>query len=167
MQLAQIAHHNAQILRHIKGGAVIAGNVPPQLSSPIVSQYHNPFPVFPLQSSSGGGHHGGAGGGGTKHFIVQTSNVVQHPPSAKYVTAAAAANSNAERYNNLMASSSNVAQTIVPNLKSNYLSVKDLNAQIKYLNSIHTSTEKMPITPVLMKSMFSSTTSRIPIIRFV
>lgn len=38
-QIAQIAHHNAQILRQIKG------------LHPPVTQYLNPFPVFPSANS--------------------------------------------------------------------------------------------------------------------
>lgn len=153
-QLAQIAHHNAHILRQIKGSH----------ASP-VTQYHNPFPVFPAGASTG---NGGIVSGG-KHFLVQTSNIVHHPvPPLKM--------------DNLLTSSSNVAQTIVPHMgvaKHNFISGKpsflgkasDLHSQYKFLNSIHTSTAKIPglmktVSMPNYQAIYSSTTNRIPIIRY-
>lgn len=84
-----------------------------------------------------------------------------------------------ENLNNakLMTSSSNVAQTIVPHMnfghsgngKSNFMGKHEgaVNAQFKYLNSIHTSTDKIPglIKSIGYQPIYTSTTSRIPIIR--
>lgn len=150
-QLSQIAHHNAQILRQIKG------------MHPPVTQYHNPFPMF-------------SNGNGPKHMMVQTNNVHQHinryPPkqSEKYPTT-----------QNLVGSSSNVAHTVSPHISPNsYLGVQpppsfmngkpDFNSY-KYYTSFP-GTPKFP--PSLMNVVspqsiqaFSSTTSRIPLLRYV
>ncbi|KAG4072780.1 hypothetical protein HA402_005257 [Bradysia odoriphaga] len=139
-QLAQIAHHNAQILRQIKG------------LHPPVTQYHNPYPIFTSGHGSG------------KNVFVHT-NII-HPSLPDTST------------NNLLTSSSNVAQTVVPhNMKHNYVSPKpsfmgkvEMNSPFKFLNSIHTSTAKIP---GLIKAVqpnypiYASTTSRVPIIRDV
>lgn len=140
-QLAQIAHHNAQILRQIKG-----------LHPPITS-YHNPYPMF------ASAHHGNG-----KNVFVHT-NII-HPSLPDSST------------NNLLTSSSNVAQTIVPhNMKHNFVSPKpsflgkaEMNSPFKFLNSIHTSTAKIPglIKAVSVHPnypIYASTTSRVPILR--
>lgn len=54
-QIAQIAHHNAQILRQIKG------------LHPPVTQYLNPFPVFPSANSP-------------KHVVMTASALPAAPP---------------------------------------------------------------------------------------
>lgn len=139
-QLAQIAHHNAQILRQIKG------------LHPPITQYHNPFPLF------------ASGHGNGKNVFVHT-NII-HPSIPDSSTT------------NLLTSSSNVAQTIVPhNIKHNYVSPKpsfpgksEMNSPFKFLNSIHTSTAKIPglIKAVSVQPsypIYASTTSRVPIIR--
>lgn len=73
-QLAQIAHHNAQILRHIK-----------RLPGVPVTQYHNPFPM--LGTAIGGSVGGGANvatvvstasGSGESH-AQQTHHLLHHP----------------------------------------------------------------------------------------
>lgn len=224
-QLAQIAHHNAQILRHIKR----VPGVP-------VTQYHNPFPMFGSAVGGVGGnvglslasgvsgadthqqlqspqsshplhhhhHHPSAPGHG-KHFIVQTSNVVVHPPPAppSAVGSITSAPLVHPHPNSLLTSSSNMAQTMVPyghHHKHQYYSAKHPPAFLlggkqaeqsgtgasgayKFLNAIHPSTVAVATTTaagaksnyataaliksgaVSMQPMFSSTTSRIPIIR--
>lgn len=139
-QLAQIAHHNAQILRQIKG------------LHPPITQYHNPYPLF------------AAGHGNGKNVFVHT-NII-HPSLPDSST------------NNLLTSSSNVAQTIVPHsIKHNYASPKpsflgktEMNSPFKFINSIHTSTAKIPglIKAVNVQPsypIYASSTSRVPIIR--
>lgn len=80
--------------------------------------------------------------------------------------------------NNLLTSSSNVAQTIVPhNIKHTFVSPKpsfmgkaEMNSPFKFLNSIHTSTAKIP---GLIKAgnvqpnypIYATSTNRVPIIR--
>lgn len=214
-QLAQIAHHNAQILRHIK-----------RVPGVSVTQYHNPFPMFGSAVGGGGGsgsdthsplqspqsshqihhhhHHPSAPGPG-KHFIVQTSNVVVHPPPAppSAIGSITSAPLIHPHPNSLLTSSSNMAQTMVPyghHHKHQYYSAKhppafllsgkqaELNTAgasgaYKFLNAIHPSTVSVATTTasgaksnyataaliksgaVSMQPMFSSTTSRIPIIR--
>lgn len=149
--IAQIAHHNAHILRQIKG-----------LHSPI-TQYHNPYPMYP------------AGTSGSKHFLVQTNNVYpQSHPSATQSDGLST---------NLLTSSSNLAQTVLPHhmssghikgafhgQKPTFLEKPDPNLQqYKFLNSIHSSK-----IPGLMKTVslapnytpiFLTTTSRVPILR--
>lgn len=148
MQIAQIAHHNAQILRQIKG------------LHPPVTQYHNPFPVYPPHN-------------GPKHLLVPANNFHQHqhsyPPksSEKYPTT-----------QNLISSSSNVAQTVLPHIpykgyvgnnKPTYLNGKPEQSQLKYFNNIQ-STSKIPqkysnsATNSQNYQIFS-TTSRIPLLR--
>lgn len=149
-QLSQIAHHNAQILRQIKG------------MHPPVTQYHNPFPMFP----NGNGH---------KHMMVQTNNVHQHgryqpQTSDKYATT-----------QNLIGSSSNVAQTVMPHLSKPpnnfmppkppaYLSGKPDFGNYKYFTSFPGS-PKLPANLMNAASAQNfqsfSTTSRIPLLRFV
>lgn len=127
-QLAQIAHHNAHILRHIKR----VPGVP-------VTQYLNPFPMF---SSAGGAagpsapnghpisgsssiinhahHHSPVSApsgpsAGSKHYIVQTSNIVVHPAPASSNNAYTSAPLHPVAHpNSILTSSSNMAQTIVP-----------------------------------------------------
>lgn len=138
-QLAQIAHHNAQILRQIKG------------LHPPVTQYYNPYPIFATSHGNG------------KNVFVHT-NII-HPSMQD------TSNSN------LLTSSSNVAQTVVPHsMKHNYASPKpsfmgkvEMNSPFKFLNSIHTSTAKIPgliktVQPNY-QPIYASTTSRVPIIR--
>lgn len=222
-QLAQIAHHNAQILRHIKR----VPGVP-------VTQYLNPFPMF--SSSAGGGvgaaalspsasggspssisssssvmadHHphaaahsavAGAIGPSGKHYIVQTSNVVVHPAPAvaaatAYTPAPPLHSGAAAHPNSLLTSSSNMAQTILPfghvHHKHQYFvsaakqpafllgKPSELSSgAYKFLNSIHPATTTgKSVFPGMLKAaanaahhqpstaIFSSTTSRIPIIR--
>lgn len=142
-QLAQIAHHNAQILRQIKG------------LHPPITQYQNPYPLF-----TSSGHHGNG-----KNVFVHT-NII-HPSLPDSST------------NNLLtSSSSNVAQTVVPhNMKHTYVSPKpsfpgkaEMKSPFKFLNSIHTSTAKIPglIKAVSVQpnyQIYASTTSRVPIMR--
>lgn len=151
-QLSQIAHHNAQILRQIKG------------MHPPVTQYHNPFPMFPGPNSH-------------KHMMVQTNKVHQH--SGRFPQP----QQTAEKYpttQNLLGSSSNTAQTVFPNqsLKQNsfigggpqappFFGAKpDFNG-VKYFSSF---TGKVPenlmngVSPQQNYPLFS-TTSRIPLLR--
>lgn len=148
--IAHIAHHNAQILRQIKG------------LHPPITQYHNPYPMYP------------AGTSGSKHFLVQTNNVYQSHPSATQSDGLST---------NLLSSSSNLAKTVVPHMathmkggfhgqKPSFLEKPDPNVQpFKFLNSIHTSTSKIPglIKTVSLapnySPIFLSTTSRVPILR--
>ncbi|KAJ6641669.1 hypothetical protein Bhyg_06609 [Pseudolycoriella hygida] len=141
-QLAQIAHHNAQILRQIKG------------LHPPITQYHNPYPMF-------------ATGHGGKNVFVHT-NII-HPSLPDSST------------NNLLTSSSNVAHTIVPNnMKNHFVSPKpsfmgktEMKSPFKFLNSVHTSTAKIPglikgaVSVQPSFPIYASTTSRVPIIRDV
>lgn len=150
-QLSQIAHHNAQILRQIKG------------LHPPVTQYHNPFPMFP------NGH------GGHKHMLVQTNKVYQHggryqpKPSEKYPTT-----------QNLIGSSSNTAQTVMPHLAmkpNHYMSANPSFlgsgqpefSNLKYFTNMP-GTSKVPahFNGVSGQNfpMFS-TTSRIPLLRYI
>lgn len=206
-QLAQIAHHNAHILRHIKR----VPGVP-------VTQYLNPFPMFSsgaagpagaagLPSAPGGSaisssssvidhplHHGGAGASSgsaaaKQHYIVQTSNIVVHPAPASANSAYTSAPLHpAAHPNSLHTSSSNMAQTIVPfghvQHKHQYFAKQptfllnkpsELSASAyKFLNAIHPSTTGKGVFSGMLKMhqqsstpFFSSTTSRIPIIRYV
>ena len=159
-QLAQIAHHNAQILRHIKGN---------HHAQP-VTQYHNPFPLY--QQPNGKQSSIGVSPAPIKHFIVQTNPAavapVDHRPAAE---------------TNMLTSSSNIAQTIIPHmsLNPNFLGKpsflgksNEMSSHFKFLNSIHPSTAKIPgimkavsITPNFHSPVFSSTTSRVPIIRYI
>lgn len=150
-QLNQIAHHNAQILRQFKG------------MHPPVTQYHNPFPMFPAPNSH-------------KHMMVQTNKVHQHanvrfpgppkPPTEKFPTTP-----------NLIGSSSNTAQTVFP--KQNpfgnpqtplYFGNKPDFGGIKFFNSFSSGTSKVPenlmngVSPQHGFPSFS-TTSRIPLLR--
>lgn len=203
-QLAQIAHHNAHILRHIKR----VPGVP-------VTQYLNPFPMF---SSAAGGavppsgagghpisgsnsvinhqHHSAASApsgpsAGSKHYIVQTSNIVVHPAPASSNSAYTSAplHPAAVHPNSLLTSSSNMAQTIVPYghvqhkhqyfvsgaKQPTYLLGKQSelsNSAFKFLNSIHPTTTGKSVFSGMLKAnlqpstpFYSSTTSRIPIIR--
>lgn len=86
--LTQIAQHNAQILRQFKG------------MHPPVTQYHNPFPMFPGPNSH-------------KHMMVQTNKVHQH--SARYPGQQKPMEKHPTTQN-LLGSSSNTAQTVFPNL---------------------------------------------------
>lgn len=201
-QLAQIAHHNAHILRHIKR----VPGVP-------VTQYLNPFPMFssaggansppsasghPISGSSSIINHsqhsaGSAPSGpsaGSKHYIVQTSNIVVHPAPASSNNAYTSAPIHpAAHPNSLLTSSSNMAQTIVPfghvphkhqyfvsgAKQPTFLLGKPSelsNSAFKFLNSIHPTTTGKNVFSGLLKAnhqpstpFFSSTTSRIPIIR--
>lgn len=155
LQLQQIAHHNAQILRQFKG------------LHPPVTQYHNPFPVFPpvntakhvLMSSNSLQHHNPYPHA-AQHHVSQS---IKHPHD-KYPTA-----------QNLISSSSNVAQTVMPHYalksygKPSYFSNKPVDfGQLKYFNNIAT-TSKMPnfVNPAASSQNFQifSTTSRVPLLR--
>lgn len=146
-QIAQIAHHNAQILRQIKG------------LHPPVTQYHNPFPVLHSVNAQkhvllGGSHH-----------MPQQQSLKQHIVD-KYPTT-----------QNLISSSSNVAHTIMPHLPiKSYVGSKplhfgngkpDLN-QLKYFNGL-SATSKVPnfgnAAATSQNYQIFSTTSRIPMIR--
>lgn len=115
-----------------------------------------------------------AGTSGSKHFLVQTNNVYQSHPSATQADGLST---------NLLTSSSNLAQTVLPHMsahikggfhgqKPSFLEKPDPNMQqYKFLNSIHSSTSKIP---GLMKTVslapnytpiFLTTTSRVPILR--
>lgn len=147
-QIAQIAHHNAQILRQIKG------------LHPPVTQYHNPFPV--LQSVNAQKH---VLLGGSHHMPQQQQSLKQHIVD-KYPTT-----------QNLISSSSNVAHTVMPHLPiKSYVGSKplhfgnakpDLN-QLKYFNGLG-ATSKVPsfgnAAATSQNYQIFSTTSRIPMIR--
>lgn len=140
-QIAQIAHHNAQILRQIKG------------LHPPVTQYHNPFPV--LQSVNAQKHVLLAG----NHHMPQQQSLKQYIGGAdKYPTTP-----------NLISSSSNVAQTVMPHLpiKSYVGSGKPLHYGngkpemngLKYYSGLGSN------AATSQNYQIFSTTSRIPMIR--
>lgn len=150
-QIAQIAHHNAQILRQIKG------------LHPPVTQYHNPFPV--LQSVNAQKH---VLLGGNPH-MSQSQQQQQQQALKQHVI---------EKYpttQNLISSSSNVAQTMLPHLPiKSYVGSKpmhygngkpDLN-QFKYFNGLG-ATSKVPnfgnAAATSQNYQIFSTTSRIPV----
>lgn len=142
-QIAQIAHHNAQILRQIKG------------LHPPVTQYHNPFPVLQPVNAQ-------------KHVLMGGNPHIAQPQSPhgidKYPTT-----------QNLIPSSSNVAQTMLPHMPiKSYAGSKplhfgngkpDLN-QFKYFNGLG-ATSKLPNfgngAATSQNFQIFSTTSRIPV----
>lgn len=149
-QIAQIAHHNAQILRQIKG------------LHPPVTQYHNPFPV--LQSSVNGQKHVLLGGG-NHHMLPQQQSLKQHIVD-KYPTT-----------QNLISSSSNVAQTVMPHLPiKSYVGGKPLqfsngkpdltHTQLKYFTGLGASSQAFGNAAATSQNYpIFSTTNRNPIIR--
>lgn len=144
-QIAQIAHHNAQILRQIKG------------MHPPVTQYHNPFPVFPQANAA-------------KHVMMNGSPPFLHSPVAAHQHSADK-HPVSEKYpstQNLVSSSSNIAQAVTPHLplksyvggKTTFYGKPDLS-HLKYFNNIGGSVRgpNPGGFPIL------STTSRIPSLR--
>lgn len=162
-QIAQIAHHNAQILRQIKG------------LHPPVTQYLNPFPVFPSANSP-------------KHVLVAASalpspqsNHVAFPSPGSIQQSSIVKPSSYDKFpttQNLISSSSNVAQTMMPQTmmklgsKPQFMgNGKPEYSQLKYFNSITPSSKNPPFYMNAASSnmpglqhMFS-TTSRVPLLR--
>lgn len=153
--LAQIAHHNAQILRQFKG------------MHPPVTQYHNPFPMFPPPNSH-------------KHMMVQTNKV--HQP-VRFPPGAPPSKNVGEKFPttpNLIGSSSNTAQTVFPNAKPSsfippqtpmYFASKPEFNGLKFYTSFP-GTSKVPenlmngaVSPQQQNFASFSTTSRIPLLR--
>lgn len=162
-QIAQIAHHNAQILRQIKG------------LHPPVTQYLNPFPVYPASNAA---------------KVVMAANAMPPPHSGHVVLPSAGSFQSAQlkqsidKYpttQNLISSSSNIAQTVMPQtgLKT-YIGAKPAFmangkpevSQLKFFSNI-ASSSKVP--PAFLNTASSSmpsyqifsTTSRVPILRHV
>lgn len=163
-QIAQIAHHNAQILRQIKG------------LHPPVTQYLNPFPVFPSANSPMNGKIvmtasalPAAHGNTNTHHSNDTPNLTHSNVRLSVPTT-----------QHLLSSSSNVAQTVMPQtVMKSYLGGKPTFisagkptelSHLKFYNGI-ASTAKVP--PMFLSSASSSmpslqifsTTSRVPILR--
>lgn len=163
-QIAQIAHHNAQILRQIKG------------LHPPVTQYLNPFPVYPSSSNSAKVVMAGSAmpSPHSNHIVFPSSGSFQSSPLKQSI----------DKYpttQNLISSSSNIAQTVMPQtIMKSYLGAKPTYisggkpemSQLKFFNGL-TSSSKIP--PVFINSASSSvpsfqmfsTTSRVPLLRFV
>jgi len=142
-QIAQIAHHNAQILRQIKG------------LHPPVTQYLNPFPVFPSPNS--------------KHVVMSASALPSSQnnhlvfPSAGSIQQSPLGKPSIDKYpttQNLISSSSNVAQTVMPQTVMKYGGKpsygKPEYSQLKFYNGV-TSSSKVP--SVFLNSASSSVPS--------
>lgn len=164
-QIAQIAHHNAQILRQIKG------------LHPPVTQYLNPFPVFPPAANPG------------KHVVMASAlpsvqnNHIAFPSPGTLQQSSVLKQSQADKYpttQNLISSSSNVAQTVMPQTvmkfggKPQFVgNGKPEYSQLKFFNSITPSSKGPPVylnaassSMPSIQQMFS-TTSRVPLLRYV
>lgn len=166
------------------GGAIppssSANGHPISGSSSIINHPHHSAGTAPSGPSSAG----------SKHYIVQTSNIVVHPAPASSNSAYTSAPLHpAAHPNSLLTSSSNMAQTILPfghvQQKHQYFvsgakqptfllgKPSELsNTAFKFLNSIHPTTTGKSVFSGMLKAnlqpstpFFSSTTSRIPIIR--
>lgn len=148
-QIAQIAHHNAHILRQIKG------------MHPPVTQYHNPFPIFPPVNPS-------------KNSPIASNGVYLHSPYQNAIVQSQKQQSNDKfpsTQNLISSSSSNVAQSVTPKLPplknyvvgkpSFYGNAKPDFTHFKYFNGV-SATVKGPSPPSFAQF---STTSRIPHIK--
>lgn len=138
---------------------------------PPITQYHNPFPVFPQAN-------------GPKHVLVPANSLPHH---AHHPHAGKPAHEKYPTTQNLISSSSNIAQTVLPQYpmktyiagKPAYIGNKPEYSNLKYFNNIQT-TSKVPASNFVNQPAPSfvnqqgnppsfqiySTTSRVPLLRY-